>query len=56
MGKIESGGRYGKSHLDRDQIMQGLVYYPKEFKFCAIVDEFLLKDLEQRSKMIRSVL
>lgn len=38
MGKIESGGRYGKRHLGRDQIMKGLVYYPKKFGFCAVAD------------------
>lgn len=56
MGKMESGGKYDKSHLGRNQIMNGLVYHPMEFGFCAVADESPLKDLEQGSKVIRSVL
>lgn len=52
---MESDRRCGKGQLGRDQITKGLVYHTKELRFYAVADEVPLKDLEQGSKMIRSV-
>lgn len=56
MDKIQSGGRYDRGQLGRDQIIKGLVYHPKDFGLCAVAGEYPLKDLEQGSKTIRFVL